>query len=141
MGWRAYASCKVVFVTDELGFNENQLTTLLSLSSEQLLHERHLPVFDSAIIATPRAMQSHNYVVACLCTNYIIADSTCMGCCIPYIGNHSRKKSFANELLWHSSRESIRDSANPRKLNCPYIDRETFTKENFHKFIKQSQRT
>ena len=29
---------------------------------------------------------------------------------IPYIGNHSRKKSFANELLWHSSRENIRDS-------------------------------
>ena len=54
---------------------------------------------------------------------------------LPYIGNHSRKKSFANELLWHSSRENIRDSANPRKFNCPYIDRETFTKENFHKFI------
>ena len=54
---------------------------------------------------------------------------------IPYIGNHSRKKSFANELLWHSSRENIRDSANPRKFNCPYIDREIFSKENFHEFI------
>ena len=32
--------------------------------------------------------------------------------------NHSRKKSFVNELLWHSSRENIRDSA---KFNCPYI--------------------
>ena len=40
--------------------DENQLTTLLLLSlfSEQLLHEHHLPVFDSAITATPRAMQS-----------------------------------------------------------------------------------
>ena len=45
----------VVSVTNELGFNENQFATLLSLSSEQLLHERCLPVFDLAIIATSRA--------------------------------------------------------------------------------------
>ena len=35
-------------MTDELGFNENQLATLLSL-----LHECCLLVFDSAIITTP----------------------------------------------------------------------------------------
>ena len=66
-------------------FNENQLATLLSLllSSEQLLHERCLPVFDSAIIAMPQAMQSCTKLLLwALCTNYIIAYSTCMGCCI-----------------------------------------------------------
>ena len=49
----------VTFVMDEFGFNENQLVILLSLSSEQLLHECWLTVFDSAIIAIPQAMQSH----------------------------------------------------------------------------------
>ena len=29
---------------------------------------------------------------------------------LPYIGNHLRKKSFADHLLWYSSRENIRDS-------------------------------
>ena len=49
---------------------------------------------------------------------------------ILYIGNHSRKKSFANELLWHSSRENIRNLANPRKFNCLYIGKHS-RKKNF----------
>ena len=36
----------VASVMDELGFNENQL----ALSSEQLLHECHIPVFDLATL-------------------------------------------------------------------------------------------
>ena len=32
--------------------------------------------------------------------------------CIPYNGNHPRKKSFANCLLCRSSRENFRDSGN-----------------------------
>ena len=47
----------VASVTDEL---ENQLPTLLLLllSSEQLLHEYRLPVFDSAILPMLRVIQS-----------------------------------------------------------------------------------
>ena len=37
---------------DELGFNKNQLVSYLVMSGEQLLHERWLMVFDSAITAT-----------------------------------------------------------------------------------------
>ena len=42
---------------------------------------------------------------------------------------HERKVSQI-ELLWHSSRENICNSANPRKFNCPYI-RKHSRKKNF----------
>ena len=50
----------MVSVTDELGFNENQLATLLSLSlsMNNCFKNAIYRYFDSAIIAMPQAMQS-----------------------------------------------------------------------------------
>ena len=66
----------VASVTDELGLNENQLATLLSLllSSEQLLYECCLPVFDSVIIATPGVI--HSALHCALHVLIVITDST-----------------------------------------------------------------